>query len=185
MVFSDVAENAWYGPAVARVAASGVTEGFPDGTYRPDEPVSRGQMAVFLVRVLGAEPVAVPAGRFGDVAADSYLAGFVERIAEFGITVGCDSEGRLYCPGASMKRSQMALFLKRALDLPDAVVDEASFEDVPAGHYAHGAVESLSASGITAGCRSDPPLLFCGAQSVTRAHMAVFLSRALQYLDDR
>ena len=185
VVFSDVAEDAWYGPAVAHIAAAGVTAGFPDGTYRPDELVSRAQMAVVLVQVLGVEPVAVPAGRFEDVAADSLLAGFVERIAELGVTAGCNSDGPLYCPEAAVDRSQMALFLKRALQLPDAEVDEASFEDVGAGHYAHEAVESLIAAGITAGCRSEPPPLFCAAQSVTRAHMAVFLSRALDYLDDQ
>ena len=143
-------------------------------------------MAVFLVRVLGVEPVAVPVGRFEDVAADSPLqAGYVERIAGLGVTVGCDSEGPRYCPGVPVSRAQMALFLKRALDLPDADIDGASFEDVGAGHFAHEAVESLIAAGITTGCRSEPPPLFCAAQSVTRAHMAVFLSRALDYLNDQ
>ena len=142
-------------------------------------------MAVFLVQVLGVEPVAVPVGRFEDVAADSLLAGYVERIAELGVAAGCNSVGPLYCPEAAVDRSQMALFLKRALQLPDAEVDEASFEDVGVGHYAHGAVESLIAAGITAGCRSELPPLFCAAQSVTRAHMAVFLSRALDYLADQ
>ena len=141
-------------------------------------------MALFLVRVLGLEPVAAPTGRFEDVAADSPLAGYVERIAELGVTAGCNLDGPLYCPEAPVDRAQMALFLKRALELPDVEVDEPSFEDVGADNYAYGAVEALNAAGITSGCGSDPPL-FCAAQSVTRAHMAVFLSRGLQYLEDR
>ena len=184
-MFSDVAEDAWYGPAVARIAAAGVTAGFPDGTYRPHELVSRAQMAVFLVRALGVEPMAAPMGRFEDVAADSSQAGFVERIAELGITAGCNHDGTLYCPADPVTRSQMALFLQRAFELPDINVDEPSFEDIGADHYAHGAIEAINAAGITSGCRSDPPPRFCGAEPVTRAQMAAFLSRALQYLDDQ
>ena len=183
VMFSDVAEDAWYGPDVARIAAAGVTTGFPDGTYRPNEPVSRAQMATLLARALGVQPAAAPVGRFKDVAADSSHAGNVERIAELGITVGCDPDGMLYCPRNPVTRSQMALFLKRAFDLPDAEVDEPSFVDVPVDHYAHGAIEALRAAGITVGCRSDPPQ-FCGTRHVSRAQMAAFLSRALDYQDD-
>ena len=183
VMFSDVAADAWFGPAVAHIAAAGVTTGYPDGTYRPDELVSRAHTAVFLVRALGLQPVAAPEGRFEDVAADSSYAGHVERIAELAITVGCNPDGTLYCPRHPVGRSQMALFLKRALELPDAEVDEPSFDDIPAGHYAHGAIEAIKAAGITLGCRSDPPL-FCGTGSVTRAQMAAFLSRALEYLDN-
>ena len=183
VMFSDVAEDAWYGPYVARIAAAGVTTGFPDGTYRPNEPASRAQMATMLARALGVQPAAAPVGRFKDVAADSLHAGNVERIAELGITVGCDPDGMLYCPRNPVTRSQTALFLKRAFDLPDAEVDEPSFVDVPVDHYAHGAIEALRAAGITVGCRSDPPQ-FCGTRHTTRAQMAAFLSRALDYQDD-
>lgn len=48
--FSDCAEDAWYSHAVRALAAAGVVSGFPDGAFRPDEPVTRGQMAVMLAR---------------------------------------------------------------------------------------------------------------------------------------
>lgn len=48
--FSDCAEDAWYSHAVRALAAAGVVSGFPDGTFRPDEPVTRGQLAVMLAR---------------------------------------------------------------------------------------------------------------------------------------
>jgi len=43
----------WAFQEIEALAASGITTGFPDGTYRPTEPVTRAQMATFLARALG------------------------------------------------------------------------------------------------------------------------------------
>ena len=180
--FSDVPEDAWYADHVQRIAGLGVTTGYPDGTYRPGQPVTQAHMAVFLVRALGLEPVENPAGRFGDVAAEAWYAGHVERIAERAITVGCSTDGTLYCPQDPVTRAQMALLLQRAFDLPEADVDEPSFDDVADDHYAFAAVESVKAAGITVGCSTEPPK-YCGADRVTRAHMAAFLSRAITHTE--
>ncbi len=50
--FSDVANDAWYAGFVARLARLGVAAGFGDGTFRPDDPVTRAQMATFLSTAL-------------------------------------------------------------------------------------------------------------------------------------
>ena len=51
--FSDVPTDHQYYDAVEWAATNGITVGYPDGTYRPDDPVSRGEMAVFLQRAGG------------------------------------------------------------------------------------------------------------------------------------
>ena len=53
--FSDVPASAYYGGAVAWAARRGIVEGFSDGTFRPDLPVSRQQLAVILWRYTGLE----------------------------------------------------------------------------------------------------------------------------------
>lgn len=53
--FSDVAPQAYYSAAVAWAARRGIVEGFADGTFRPDLPVSRQQLAAILWRYAGAE----------------------------------------------------------------------------------------------------------------------------------
>ena len=182
--FSDVPEDAWYADHVQRIVALGVTTGYPDGTYRPGLPVTRAHMAVFLVRALGLEPVENPAGRFGDVAAEAWHAGHVERVAERAITVGCNPDSTLYCPQDPVTRAQMALFLSRAFDLPEADVAEPSFDDVADDHYAFAAVESVRAAGIAGGCNPDGTL-YCPQDPVTRAQMAAFLSRAITHTETR
>ena len=180
--FSDVAEDAWYSPYVTHIARLGITTGYPDGTYQPAQPLTRAQMAVFLVRALNLEPVENPAGRFTDVPTNAWYAPHVELVAQLRITIGCNPSGTNYCPRNPVTRSQIALYLAQAFRLPPADVEEPTFEDVDADHYAYQAIEAIKAANITVGCKTDPPR-YCGTRPVTRAHMAAFLSRALEPSD--
>ncbi|HHQ48746.1 MAG TPA: S-layer homology domain-containing protein [Acidobacteria bacterium] len=51
--FPDVPTDHWAFQYIEALAASGITQGFPDGTFRPTSPVTRAQMATFLSRALG------------------------------------------------------------------------------------------------------------------------------------
>jgi len=51
--FPDVAPGYWAFQSIEALAASEITTGFPDGTFRPTDPVTRAQMATFLARALG------------------------------------------------------------------------------------------------------------------------------------
>ena len=114
--FSDVPDSAWYLPYVERLADLGVVEPYEDGTFRPYEPLTRLDMAVFLARAFPAiSEVADPVGVFVDVSADAEHAGAVEGILAAGVTRGCSTEPLSYCPDKAVPRDQMASFLARAL----------------------------------------------------------------------
>ena len=114
--FSDVPDDAWYLSSLERLADLGVVEPYEDGTFRPSEPVTRLDMAVFMSRAFsGVGQVEEPEGVFGDVPADSEYAGAVEGILAAGVTTGCSVEPLLYCPDKPVRRDQMASFLARAL----------------------------------------------------------------------
>ncbi len=51
--FPDVSTSFWAFQEIEALAASGITTGFPDGTFRPTAAVTRAQMATFLARALG------------------------------------------------------------------------------------------------------------------------------------
>ena len=95
------------------IAEAGITLGCTSGgdEFCPSDLVSREQMASFLARALGLDPVT--ANRFADVAGTH--AGNINAIAEAGITLGCNADGTLYCPDPAVVREQMAAFLFRAL----------------------------------------------------------------------
>jgi len=51
--FRDVPGDHWAAAAIERMKAEGIIQGYDDGMFRPDEPVTRAQLAVILDRVLG------------------------------------------------------------------------------------------------------------------------------------
>jgi hypothetical protein len=107
--FPDV--SGVHAPGVAAVAAAGITQGYDDGTFRPNQAVTRAQMATFLTRALDLEPADTQA--FGDVS--GVHAPGVAAVAAAGITQGYDDG--TFRPNQAVTRAQMATFLTRALDL--------------------------------------------------------------------
>jgi len=164
---------------------SGVTAGCGGGLFCPEAEVTRAQMAVFLLKAKhGAGFVPPPCeGLFADVSCapePDFAADWIEQLSREGITSGCGTG--VYCPDASVRRDQMAVFLLKALRGSTYVppVCFGIFDDVPcAPEHAFAAdwIEELYHSGITSGC-SLSPLRYCPGAAVARAQMAAFLVEA-------
>jgi len=178
--FADVPVSYWAFEWIERLYAAGITGGCGGGSYCPDSPVTRAQMAIFLERGLHGSSYTPPAAGnstgFGDVPTTYWAAAWIKQLAAEGITGGCG--GGNYCPEAVVSRAQMAVFLLRAEHgpsyTPPAVGASTGFGDVPAAHWAAAWIKQLVAEGITAGCGNGN---YCPEAPVTRAQMAVFLVR--------
>src|SRR5690606_32468716 len=100
-----------------RLATAGVTRGCnpPDNTdFCPNDNVTRGQMAAFLVRALGYTDDG--GGDLFDDDNDSIFEGDIDRLATAGVTRGCNPpDNTHFCPNDYVTRGQMAAFLHRAL----------------------------------------------------------------------
>jgi hypothetical protein len=116
-VFGDVACPSAFADWIEQLAAEGITGGCGGGDYCPDSPVTRAQMAVFLLKAEHGADYAPPtcAGVFGDVACPSLFADWIERLADEAITGGCG--GGNYCPTSPNTRGQMAVFLVKTFEL--------------------------------------------------------------------
>ena len=179
--YGDLSEGSYYHEAVTSLKEQGVFEGTDcEEGFCPEDPMERWQMAVWLIRVLdGQEPMPVSESRFVDVDAQESWAPFVERLSDLEITTGCNQEPPKYCPQSSVRRNQMATFLYRAFDLPDAK-EAAGFVDVSEDSWAYKPVNALMASKITTGC-NKLPLRYCPDNLVTKAQAATFLHRVLKW----
>ena len=173
--FGDVADDSYFSVPVTALAERGIFAGTEcEAGFCPDDPIDRKTMAVWIVRVLdGVDPEAVTEAVFDDVAAGSFHARFIERMAELGVTTGC-GDGSGFCPDRNVTRAQMAVFLSRAYKLPNG--PDPSFGDVPGDAWYAADVARLAASGITLGCGDGT--MFCPEDNVSRAQMATFLYRA-------
>jgi parallel beta-helix repeat (two copies) len=116
---------------------------------------------------------------FSDVPVDQWAAHSIHAIYEAGITGGCSVGPLQYCPGATVTRAQMAIFLLRAIHgssyAPPTVGSSTGFGDVQTTYWAAAWIKQLVAEGITAGCGNGN---YCPESPVTRAQMAIFLLRS-------
>ncbi len=110
--FSDVGDDHRYVAYIERAAELGITQGCGDGTrFCPDDTVSRGQMATFLVRAFDLPP-ALSSFNFDDIGSDHRFVSEIAAITAAGITVGC-GDGSNYCDTATVTRSQLRVMLGR------------------------------------------------------------------------
>ena len=167
---------------VDTIARHAITAGCGGGNYCPDDPNTRAQMAVFLLKAkFGADHVPPPATGtiFTDVQPGDFAADWIEELASLGITGGCTPT--TYCPNDPVTRGQMAVFLLKTL-LGSGYVPPAPvgiFADVPLDYFSIAWIEDLYNRGITGGCGINPAR-YCPDDPNTRGQMAVFLTITFQ-----
>lgn len=163
---------------IEAIAEANITRGCnpPANTrYCPEAPVSRAQMATFLVRTLDLPPAP---NLFADGSGAGPHIDDVGALAAAGVTRGCNPpDNDRYCPEAPVTRAQMATFLVRSLDLPPGTGGR--FSDVSEDNPHIDDIASLASAGITRGCNPPANTRYCPDQPVRRDEMASFLGRAL------
>ena len=111
-MFNDVPETSPFCRWIEALALAGVASGCGNGNYCPTAPVTREQMAVFVLRThdpsLTPPPCPTPS-MFLDVPASSPFCRWIEELARRSVVTGCG--GGNYCPTALVTREQMGVFL--------------------------------------------------------------------------
>ena len=117
--FPDVPASHLFARWIEELVREGVTAGCGGGLYCPDSPVTRQQMAVFLLKMLlGSTYVPPPCdGNFDDVPCPSQFADWIEDLAGRGVTGGCQANPPQFCPANSVLRQQMAAFIVKTFGL--------------------------------------------------------------------
>jgi hypothetical protein len=162
---------------IAWFAGAGITQGCNPPTndrFCPNDPVTREQMAAFLVRALSLPKIGSQ-DRFLDDD-DSLFERDIEALASASITLGCNPpHNDRFCPKATLTRAQMAAFLSRAYGYSDPGDDRFTDDD---GSVFEGPIQALARAGVARGCNPPTNDRFCPNSNVTRGEMAAFLHRA-------
>ena len=118
--FGDVATSHWAAPWIKQLALEGITGGCGNGNYCPEAPVTRAQMAVFLLKAKNGSgytpPLIGDGSGFTDVPDNYWAAVWIKQLAADGITGGCGAG--IYCPESPVTRAQMAVFIVKTFILP-------------------------------------------------------------------
>ncbi|NBD25663.1 S-layer homology domain-containing protein [Paenibacillus glycinis] len=173
---SDIAGH-WAEAAIKQADAGGIVSGYPDGSFRPNHPVTRAEFAVMLMHALKPEYAAAgPARAFVD---DDQIGAWakeaVAQAAQAGIISGyADGSFRA---NAAITRAEMAVMLARAPGLAPGAEEEIGFSDdgdIPA--WARAAIAETRKLGLIEGTETNA---FRPHALATRAEAAVVLLRLM------
>ena len=124
--FADVSRGEWYYDAVRFVFERGLMNGYDDGRFGPNDPLTRAQFTQILFNKEG-RPAAYYPMAFSDVSGDAWYAGAVLWTASQGI-VGGYGDGS-FGPHDYITREQLAVMLWRYTGSPAATNKELYFND--------------------------------------------------------
>ncbi|PID21132.1 Parasporal protein [Sporosarcina sp. P3] len=170
--FMDVPATKHFAEAVNDLAKRHIIGGYPDGTFKPGNSITRGQAAAIIVKMTGLATENVRDPKFTDVSTANGYYKAIAAMAEKGM-IGGYADGR-YGPNDPITRGQMASILVRAFDLPRYDEVENPFKDIgskySSSHYA--SILVIYKLGITTG---TTPNTFGLGEPITRGQAAKML----------
>ena len=114
--FADVTSSSWYAQYVASAAASGIVNGFEDGSFGPDKQVTRQDAVLMLYRAMSIGRT-LPIGYTfftDDLDISEYASGAIRTLGDLGIVGGNDQ--KQFLPANSITRAEVATIICRAID---------------------------------------------------------------------
>ncbi|WP_307030367.1 S-layer homology domain-containing protein [Arthrobacter globiformis] len=178
--FKDVPTSAAFAREIGWLAASGVSTGWPDGTFKPITAVNRDAMAAFMYRLAGKPAFTPPkVSPFMDVAPGYLFYKEITWLAAEGISTGWAEPGnrRSFRPVQPVNRDAMAAFMYRLAGKPAPPASTGTrFRDVPAGRAFSTEIGWLASTGVSTGWADGT---FRPLQAVNRDAMAAFMYRFL------
>ncbi|ALF53093.1 beta-Ig-H3/fasciclin [Nostoc piscinale CENA21] len=114
--FSDVSTDYWATPFIQALAARNVISGFPDGSFRPNQAVTRAEFATMIQKAFNQNPVRqISAGGFTDVPTGYWAAPAIQEAYETGFMTGYP--GNEFRPNLQIPKVQAIAALSSGLNL--------------------------------------------------------------------
>jgi hypothetical protein len=194
--FNDVCPDFWAYPYIECLASRNILSGYSDGSFRPNNPITRGQLAKVVSNAAGFSENHTTQ-TFQDIPVGSTFHLFIARLASRGIVGGynCGGPGEpcgpgnlpYFRPNANTTRGQIAKIVSSARGYNDTPGGQ-SFQDVAPGStfytwvqrlYMHGVMSGYACGGAGEPCVPPGSLpYFRPANNGTRAQVAKIVSNA-------
>lgn len=180
--FSDVPANYWAADFIEELADRGVIRGFPDGSFRPNERVTRAQFAAMVRQAFDKNPERA-AVDFIDVPNDYWAYSAIREAYTTGFLSGYP--GNVFSPGQNIPRAQVLVSLANGLDYATRSSNNSGSgnslrvyrdaNDIP--DYARGSIAAATEASIVV---NYPNIEFLQPnREATRAEVAAFIYQAL------
>lgn len=157
--FSDVPSDAWYAKAVNTLSSLGMLGGYPDGTFRPDAPITRAEFAAIAL-AFAYDPASASCS-YTDVSANAWYYTYVAQATTYG-WIGGYPDGS-FRPNNSITRAEVAVIVNNMLgrDADESYINRnanelVSFVDLSKNHWAYYTImESTNSHDYTASSNGE------------------------------
>ncbi|WP_060207158.1 S-layer homology domain-containing protein [Sporosarcina koreensis] len=172
--FTDVPKSHWAYEPIDAISDLGIINGYPDGTYKLNQPVTRAQAAKIVALATKTKPTQNFTPDFNDVTPAHGAYDHIRALTERGIF----NNGESFNPNASLTRGQMAKIITLAYNITVDDNDLVTFSDVRKINGYHSYITTIAELGITT---TEQGGEFKPNDPVSRAHMAAFIQRAIEF----
>src|SRR5699024_2999489 len=182
--FPDVEKDNDHYDAIMQLTESGTIKGFEDGTFKPWDNITRGQVAAILTKELNLEIPSDIEGAlkgYDDVDTDHEYAKYIAAVTEAGVFKGKLND--LFMPFSDISREQMATVLVKGLGLTeydDGEDVKINLDKVSPDHQKN--VQILANLGVTNQLGDTDKNNFNGFNEITRAQFATMLVKSLNVI---
>jgi len=173
-VFADVDRSYWARNQISFIAAVGLVQGYPDGTFRPNGDITRAEITTMLVRAVHPQALPIPQMQiFSDVPkrhwAASYITEAVRKVLVEGYPDGT------FVPGNNIIRAEGVVLISRFAEIkkPKAIPKK-PYSDLPANHWANNMIFAAKENGLLEFLGSGP---FQAKLNLSRAEAVEILSK--------
>ncbi len=174
--FTDVSSSHWASQFIISLAERDIIAGFPDGSFRPDEPVTRAQYAA-MVRKAFSKSYVRSSTTFVDVSTNFWAAGAIDEAYRMGFLSGYPNN--VFAPNQNIPRTQVLVSLANGLDYQATTLASADvYRDSQA-------IPSYATASIAAATEQQMVVNYPDVQvlrpnqTATRADVAAFIYQAL------
>ena len=140
-------EGCWAEEAIVALIDEGIITGYPDGTFKPENPVTRAEFSKMTARAFAVRAAGEPT--FSDIK-DNWAKTYIAALTEAGIVSGFPDG--TFRPSKDISRAEMTQILVRAISLGDKMDSltqpEPSFIDVSQDHWAFSSIEIANTLGV-------------------------------------
>ncbi|MDB9324294.1 fasciclin domain-containing protein [Nodularia spumigena] len=113
---SDISSDYWASPFIQALATRNIISGFPDGTFRPNQPVSRAEFAAMIQSAFNQQPIRqISSQGFRDVPAGLWASSAIKEAYETGFMSGYP--GNLFLPNQQIRKVEAIVALTTGLGL--------------------------------------------------------------------
>ncbi|WP_405110191.1 Ig-like domain-containing protein [Paenibacillus sp. FSL K6-1217] len=139
VAYSDVAAGHWAADAIGQVTRSGIMKGYGAGSFKPNQTITRAEMATILSRLITSAQD--HAAGFSDIAGH-WAQTAIERMSQAGIITGY--EDGTFRPDQTLTRAEAVTIVNRALGIAPLTNAVQKWTDVPASYWAFGSIQAAS-----------------------------------------